>query len=191
MLEQRQIDLLVQYRDKAYVYAILTESSYEFFSFIKSMCNIPLILITSVLSIMNASPVDANNLKLPNVVINGCIALIMSMINNFQLSEKESTFKQVNQKMVRMCHSIEDKLNNNLETLDSEDVSQVIKEYDTIVEMNEFTFPRHIKHSITAIYKNKRTLPAVLNCVQTDFRNSNPTTPSAGATIGINDFTSI
>tara|TARA_B110000259_G_scaffold68569_1_gene80822 strand:- start:8007 stop:8582 length:576 start_codon:yes stop_codon:yes gene_type:complete len=191
MLEQRQIDLLVQYRDKSYVYAILCERSFEHFSFIKSLCNIPLILITSVLSIINASSFNAEDMKMPNVIINACIALLMAMIGNFKISEKESTFKQVNQKMVRMCHSIEDKLNNNLETLDSEDISQVIKEYDNIVEMNEFTFPRHIKHNITAIYKGKRTLPAVLNCVQTDFRNSNPATPSAGATIGINDFTNI
>ena len=189
MLQQQQINLLVQYRDKSFVYAVLTESSFEHFSFIKSLCNIPLILITSVLSIMNASPVDANNLKLPNIIINGSIALIMAMINNFKINEKEVGFKQLNIKMIRLCHSIEDKLNNNLETLDTVDISDVIKSYDNIVESNDFTFPAHIKKRITNIYKGKRTLPSVLNCVQTNFSNSVPQSPMAP--IITTDFTNI
>tara|TARA_R110002072_G_scaffold121837_1_gene256027 strand:+ start:2498 stop:3076 length:579 start_codon:yes stop_codon:yes gene_type:complete len=191
MLEQRQINLLVSYRDKAYVYAVLCERSFEYFSFIKSLCNIPLILITSILSIINASSFDPVEMKMPNVIINASCALIMAMIGNFKIAEKESLFKQVNQKMVRMCHSIEDKLNNNLDSLDSEDISQVIREYDNIIEMNDHTFPSHIKRKITNVYKGKRALPAVLNCVETNFSNSNPTTPSVSATVNNNNFTTI
>lgn len=184
MLEQRQINLLVSYRDKAYVYAVLCDRSYELFSLIKSLCNIPLILITSILSIINASSFDPVEMKMPNVIINASVALIMGMISNFKLSEKESLYKQINQKMVRHCHNIEDMLNNNLASLDSEDVSDVIKKYDDIVEMNEFPFPNHIKRKITHIYKGKRCLPAVLNCVDNDFSLSVPTTPTASANIG-------
>jgi predicted GTPase len=181
MLEQRQINILVAYRDKSYVYAALLESSYEFFSLIKSLCNIPLILITSVLSILNASDFDSKEMKLPNTVINACVAMIIALISNFRLSEKEVLFKQVQQKIIRHCHNIEDMLNNNLESLVSEDVSEVIKKYDDIVEMNDYTFPSHIKRKITKIYKGKRSLPAVLNCVEVNFTNSNPSTPSATA----------
>jgi len=183
MLEQRQINLLISYRDKAYVYGVLCDRSYELFSLIKSLCNIPLILITSILSIINASSFDPVEMKMPNVIINASVALIMGMISNFKLSEKESLYKQVNQKMVRHCHNIEDMLNNSLATLDSEDVSNVIKKYDDIVEMNEYPFPNHIKRKITNIYKGKRSLPAVLNCVDVDFTISPPNTPSANIII--------
>lgn len=183
MLEQRQINLLISYRDKAYVYAVLCDRSYELFSLIKSLCNIPLILITSILSIINASSFDPNDMKMPNVIINASVALIMGMISNFKLSEKESLYKQINMKMVRHCHNIEDMLNNSLATLDSEDVSDVIKKYDDIVEQNEFPFPNHIKRQITNIYKGKRSLPAVLNCVDNDFTISAPSTPSANIII--------
>ena len=186
MLEQRQINLLVSYRDKAYVYAVLCDRSYELFSLIKSLCNIPLILITSILSIINASSFDPVEMKMPNVIINASVALIMGMISNFKLSEKESLYKQINQKMVRHCHFIEDMLNNNLDSLDSDDVSEVIKKYDDIVEMNEFPFPHFIKKQITKIYKGKRSLPAVLNCVETDFTISVPTTPTAGIVLSNN-----
>jgi len=184
MLEQRQINLLIAYRDKSYVYAVLCDRSYELFSLIKSLCNIPLILITSILSIINASSFDPLEMKMPNVIINASVALIMGMISNFKLSEKESLYKQVNQKMVRHTHAIEDMLNNSLATLDSEDVSNVIKKYDDIVEMNEFPFPSHIKKNVLNIYKGKRSLPAVLNCVDTNFSLSVPTTPTASANIG-------
>jgi len=168
-LEQRQIDLLISYRDKAYVYAVLCEKSFELFSLVRSLCNIPLILITSVLSIINASDFDPKDMKLPNVVINACVALIMGLISNFKLNEKEGVFKQTNQRMVRHCHYIEDLLNNSLETLQSDDISEVIRKYDDIVESNEYPFPRHIKSKVRNTYKEKRTLPAVLNCVGTDF----------------------
>ena len=83
-LEQRQIDLLISYRDKAYVYAVLCEKSFELFSLIRTLCNIPLILITSVLSIINASDFDPKDMKLPNVIINACVAMIMGLISNFK-----------------------------------------------------------------------------------------------------------
>ena len=69
-------------------------------------------------------------MKLPNVVINACVALIMGLISNFKLNEKESVYKSVNQRMIRHTHYIEDLLNNSLETLESDDVSDVIKKYD-------------------------------------------------------------
>jgi len=169
VLEQRQIDLLISYRDKAYVYAVLCEKSFELFSLIRSLCNIPLILITSVLSIINASDFDAKDMKLPNVIINATVALIIGLIANFKLNEKEGVFKQTNQRMVRHCHYIEDLLNNSLESLESDDVSVVIKKYDDIVESNDYAFPRHIKKYVANVYKDKRTLPSVLNCVRTDF----------------------
>ena len=183
MLEQRQINLLVSYRDKAYVYAVLCDRSYELFSLIKSLCNIPLILITSILSIINASSFDPLEMKMPNVIINASVALIMGLISNFKLSEKESLYKQVNQKMVRHCHKIEDMLNNSLDSLDSDDVSQIIKGYDDIVEMMEYPFNNHIKRKITNIYKGKRSLPAVLNCVETDFSISPPSSPTVNMVI--------
>ena len=116
---------------------------------------------------------------MPNVIINASVAMIMAMIQNFKLSEKESLFKQINSKMTRHCYAIEDMLNNSLQTLDSEDVSKVILEYDNIVDMNEYTFPNHIKRNVTSIYKRKRVLPSVLNCIETDFSLSMTPTPTA------------
>lgn len=162
-LEQIQINLLKSYKDKSYVMGVLCEKSYEHFSFIKSLCNIPLIIISSVMAIFNSSTFDGNEMKIPNVVINSLTAMIVGIINNFRVNEKESNFKQLSSKFMKISHCIEDKLHNNLESLTSSDVSNHIKEYDNLMEQIDFTFPLSIQEAVKKLYKNKKQLPAILN----------------------------
>ena len=162
-LEQRQINLLKSYKDKSYVMSVLCEKSFEHFNFIKTICNIPLILISSCMAILNSSAFDANQMKIPNVVINSLTAMIMAMINNFRVNEKESNFKQLSIKFMKICHSIEDNLHNNLESLTTDDVSNQIKNYDNLIEQIDFTFPSNIQNKVKNLYKGKKQLPAILN----------------------------
>ena len=163
VLEQIQINLLKSYKDKSYIMGVLCEKSYEHFSFIKSLCNIPLILISSVMAILNSSTFDGNEMKIPNIVINSLTAMIVGIINNFRINEKENNFKQLSCKFMKISHMIEDKLHNHLETLTSSDISNQIKEYDNLIEQIDFTFPTSIQKTVKALYKNKKQLPAILN----------------------------
>ena len=162
-LEQRQIYLLKSYRDKSYVMSVLSTKSFEHFNFIKTICNIPLIIITSVMAILNSSAFDGNQMKIPNIVINSLTAMIISIINNFRINEKESSFKQLSIKFMKICHSIEDDLHNNIDALTTEDVSNQIKDYDNLIEQIDFTFPTNIQKKVKNIYKGKKQLPAILN----------------------------
>jgi len=162
-LEQRQINLLKSYKDKSYIMGVLCEKSFEHFNFIKSICNIPLILISSVMAILNSSSFDGNEMKIPNIVINSLTAMIIGIINNFRINEKESNFKQLSCKFMKISHTIEDKLHNHLETLSSSDISNQIKEYDNLIEQIDFTFPTSIQKTVKKLYKNKKQLPAILN----------------------------
>ena len=162
-LEQRQINLLKSYKDKSYVMGVLCEKSFEHFNFIKSICNIPLILISSVMAILNSSSFDGNEMKIPNIVINSLTAMIIGIINNFRINEKESNFKQLSCKFMKIYHTIEDKLHNHLETLSSSDISNQIKEYDNLIEQIDFTFPTSIQKTVKKLYNNKKQLPAILN----------------------------
>ena len=162
-LEQRQINLLKSYKDKSYIMGVLCEKSFEHFNFIKSICNIPLILISSVMAILNSSTFDGNEMKIPNIVINSLTAMIVGIINNFRINEKENNFKQLSCKFMKISHMIEDKLHNHLETLTSSDISNQIKEYDNLIEQIDFTFPTSIQKTVKALYKNKKQLPAILN----------------------------
>ena len=162
-LDQRQISLLKTYKDKSYVMSVLCEKSFEHFNFIKTICNIPLIVISSVMAILNSSAFDANQMKIPNIVINSLTAMIMSMINNFRVNEKESNFKQLSIKFMKICHTIEDNLHNNLESLTTDDISNQIRNYDNLIEQIDFTFPSSIQKKVKDLYKGKKQLPAILN----------------------------
>tara|TARA_B000000475_G_scaffold185958_1_gene149980 strand:- start:231 stop:806 length:576 start_codon:yes stop_codon:yes gene_type:complete len=168
-LEQRQINLLKSYKDKSYVMGVLCQKSFEYFNFIKSICNIPLIIISSAMAILNSSSFDGNEMKIPNVVINSLTAMIVGIINNFRVNEKEGNFKQLSLKFMKISHTIEDKLNNHLDSLTSEDISNQIKEYDSMIEQIDFTFPASIQKTVKALYKNKKQLPAILNGDSYDF----------------------
>lgn len=168
-LDQQQINLLKSYKDKSYVMGVLCEKSFEHFNFIKSICNIPLIVISSVMAILNSSAFDANQMKIPNIVINSLTAMIVGMINNFRVNEKESNFKQLSFKFMKICHNIEDNLHNHLDTLTSDDVSNHIKQYDNLIEQIDFTFPNNIQNKVKNIFKGKKKLPAILNGDTDDF----------------------
>ena len=173
MLAQHQIDLLVAYRDRSYVFASLCSSSYEFFSKLRSLMNIPLLIISSLMAILNSGQFQPETMKLPNIIINACTALILALIANFRLAEKDTEFKKVSIQMTKLCHKIEDDLNNNLRTLTGENISNFIKEYDNIVENLDYTFPYFLKERCKKMYKNNRSLPSILNCTTTEFHRTN------------------
>ena len=64
---------------------------------------------------------------------------------------------------MKICHSIEDNLHNNLESLTTDDVSNQIKNYDNLIEQIDFTFPSNIQNKVKNLYKGKKQLPAILN----------------------------
>ena len=53
MLTDQQIKLLKSYRDKAYISAVMCDECSKFYNFIRSLINIPLILSSSILTILN------------------------------------------------------------------------------------------------------------------------------------------
>ena len=173
MIEQNQINLLVAYRDRSYVYGVLCNRSFEFFSFIRSITNIPLILISSVMAIMNSSTFNAEDMKLYNIIINSLTALLLGLISNFKLAEKDADFKKLGQSMTKLCHQIEDDLNNNLEYITVDEIRQRVKEYDSLIETLDHSFPSFIKNKVKDMYKENRTLPSCLNCEGTTFNRPN------------------
>ena len=173
MIEQNQINLLVAYRDRSYVYGVLCNRSFEFFSFIRSITNIPLILISSVMAIMNSSTFNAEDMKLYNIIINSLTALLLGLISNFKLAEKDADFKKLGQSMTKLCHQIEDDLNNNLEFITVDEIRQRVKEYDSLIETLDHAFPSFIKNKVKDMYKENRTLPSCLNCEGTQFNRPN------------------
>ena len=65
------VKLLESYRDKSYITSILCAQSSEHFSFLRSMVNLPIILSSSVMTVLNSMDEgDNNNMKYANIVLN-------------------------------------------------------------------------------------------------------------------------
>ena len=165
MISQEQIKLLQAYRDKSYVTSVLCSQSEEFYSFIRSMINVPLIMSSSVMTILNSmSENNANDMKYANIALNAATATILSLIGNFKLTEKVTNYRTINFKMNKLCHQIEDKLTNDLENTNADHIRQFINEYDSLCEQLDFPYPGFIKNRVKKVFQGKKVLPNILNC---------------------------
>ena len=163
-ISNEHVKLLESYRDKAYITSILCAQSSEHFSFLRSMVNLPLIISSSVMTVLNSMSDNSNEMKYANIVLNTWTSLILSIIGNFKLTEQATNFKQIEIKMNKLTHKIEDFLSIDLDSTKIEDIRAIINEYDSLNESLDFTYPNFIKNRVKKIYSGKKTLPNILNC---------------------------
>ena len=157
------IKVLKEYRDKCYVSSTLCQMSSDYYSRYKHFMSIPLIVSSSVMTILNASNFDTDQMKYANVVLNTCTALILAMSNNFKIPEKCGAFRSCALKFNKLCHQIEDKIIYN-ESIDKDDIREMVLAYDGIYEGLDYSFPEKVKKKCISMYKNVRVLPNILNC---------------------------
>jgi len=169
-----QIKLLESYRDKAYITSILCSQSAEHFSFLRSIINIPLILSSSTMTVLNSmdsTEGSNNNMKYANIILNAWTSLILSLVGNFKLPEQATNFSQIQVKMNKLCHQIEDKLAIDIDNCKIEDIRQFINDYDALYEQLDYSFPGFIKNRVKKAYSGKKVLPNILNCELTFTKN--------------------
>ncbi len=171
-LTEQQILLLQQYRDRSYVMNVLLTKSYERFNLIKCLTNIPIIISSGILAVMNSSAFDGNEMKMPNIIINSMTAMTLSIIGNFKVTEREECFKTLSIKFLKLCHKIEDDYVNNLEDLTKENIKDNIDNYDNLIDNIEYAIPKDIQNKVKKMYYEKRYMPAFLNC-EGQFTNRN------------------
>ena len=164
MISEIQVKTLEQYRDKAFVSSVLCEQSSSLYSRLKTLINLPIIISSSAMSILNSSSFNAEDMKIPNIIINTLTALILSLISNFKITEKHGNFKSMSSKMIKLTHQIEDELTNNQENMTADIIRNIITSYDSLNEQIEFEHAEYIKKRVRNLYKGKRTLPNILNC---------------------------
>ena len=70
VLTATQIEMLVAYRDKAYVSNILCDECYSYNNMRKNLINIPLIFCSSIMTVFNSSSFDSDSMRIPNILLN-------------------------------------------------------------------------------------------------------------------------
>lgn len=161
-LQKEHIELLQNIKDKAFVTSILCSKSCAFFSWIRTLINIPLILSSGAMTILNSmNDISTIEIKYANIVLNSCTVTILSLIGNFKLAERELSYRQAQIKMDKLYHNIEDKLLIDPSNCTIEDVRDIIKEYVIIYEHLEFPIPEFIRKNFQKNSKTSHTSPSL------------------------------
>ena len=153
-LEERTEKLL----SKTECMVLLCSKASSYWSMIKFCFNIPLVLTSSAMCIINSISEDANEVKIPNIVVNAISVLIMSLNNSIKASEKCDLFRRLGQQFLLLSGQIE----NDNEITDNEFNIISIK-YENLV--NDCLFediPHRYKIQVADSFKD-RHVPLQLN----------------------------
>lgn len=179
MASQEQIKLLEDYKDRALIMSILCSNSSEFFSFIASLVKLPIIISSSVMSLVNSSSdINVDFMRYVNMTLNIFTALLLSLLTHLKIESKMNNFKIMGTKFNKLTHLIENLLINDFNEVDGNRIESIINDYDALCEAVEEPFPHHIKKRICKKFQGK-VLPTILSselCYQSN--RATPTTTS-------------
>ena len=121
--------------------------------------------------IINSISEDANEVKIPNIVVNAVSVLIMSLNNSIKASEKCDLFRRLGQQFLLLAGQIE----NDDEITDNEFNLLALKYENLINDILFEEIPYRYKEQVIESFKD-RYLPLQLNGTignNKSFRNSN------------------
>jgi hypothetical protein len=137
---------------------LLCSKANGYWSMIKFGFNIPLVLTSSAMCIINSISENANDVKVPNIVVNAISVLIISLNNSIKASEKCDLFRRLSQQFLLLAGQIE----NDNEITDS-DFQLIALKYENLI--NDVLFeeiPQRYKLQVAESFKH-RTVPLQLN----------------------------
>ena len=137
---------------------LLCSKANGYWSMIKFGFNIPLVLTSSAMCIINSISENANDVKIPNIVVNAISVLIMSLNNSIKASEKCDLFRRLSQQFLLLAGQIE----NDNEITDS-DFQLIALKYENLIKDVLFEeIPNRYKLQVAESFKH-RTVPLQLN----------------------------
>lgn len=148
--------------EKSESLTLLCTKAASHWSFIKFCFNMPLVFTSSAMCIINSISVDANVVKVPNIVVNGLSVLIMSMANNMRSSEKFENFKKLSQQFMILCQEI-DAIEG--DEVSIEEYKVLILKYENLVSSVDWEeIPQRFKSSVAQSYLNAgKNIPIQIN----------------------------
>ena len=153
-------DRLNMLLDKCEAMSVLCQKATQHWSLIKFAFQIPLIITSSVMCILNSFDNDKGNMKIPNVVVNGASVLILALQNNLKVPEKVELFKNLSNNFLQLAHQIEgmerDELSKNA-------INALTEKYDSLVIQCQFEdIKKSIKMEVIELWEG-RSVPLQLN----------------------------
>jgi len=112
--------------------------------------------------IINSISDDANQVKIPNIVVNAISVLMMSIINNIKAGEKYDNFKRLSQLFLELAQEI-DGIDG--DEMDADKYNMLVLKYDNLIRTCDFEhIPTNIKTEVSMVFQNNnKHIPIQLN----------------------------
>jgi hypothetical protein len=124
----------------------------------------PLIIGSSILTVLNSSTIDESIMKYINISLNGLNTLVIALTTNYKLNDRLTTYKTLYNKYQKLSHKIEASINNSSEITDRI-LDDIITEFDNITNDNNYGYLSSYKKKIIKKYASSHKLP---NSLQLD-----------------------
>jgi len=146
-LEERSEKLL----SRCEAMCLLCSKASTYWSVVKFCFQIPLVLTSSAMLIINSVSEDANVVKVPNIVVNAISVLLMSLNNTVKAGEKCELFHRLGQQFLVLSGQIE----NDVEVTEN-DFNIIAVKYENLI--NECLFediPARYKRQVAESYSSR------------------------------------
>ena len=158
IIDNRLIELV----QKCEIMVQLTNKACYHWNIVKMILQMPLILTSSIMCILNSFDNGNGNMKIPNVVVNGISVLLMSYSSNLKVVEKVELYKNLSNDFLILTHQIEGL---DPENIDRNIVNNFIEKYDKLTfSVNFQDIPKRYKNQVIKRNIGKK-LPLQLNGV--------------------------
>jgi hypothetical protein len=157
-INEYEIERATRLLEKCSAMSLLCTKATANWNFIKMCFQMPLILTSSAMCILNSFDNNNGNMKIPNVVVNGVSVLVLALQNNLKVSEKVEAFKNLSNQFRTLANSIEccsnfDNITNN----------GFMEKYDNLIQQCPFeSISEKYKNQVIESFKGK-SLPLQLN----------------------------
>lgn len=176
--DEERLNMLL---DKCEAMSVLCQKATQHWSLIKFAFQIPLIITSSVMCILNSFDNDKGNMKIPNVVVNGASVLILALQNNLKVPEKVELFKNLSNNFLQLAHQIEGM---EKEEMSKNAINALTEKYDSLIIQCLFEdIKKSIKLEVIQLWEG-RSVPLQLNGASglKKLISSKPSTPAVTTT---------
>ena len=147
------------YKDYTYIMYILCDKTASFYSKIKNIINIPIVLCSTALSILNTTEFINNTDMIPitrniSIACNLLIAISVAILNLYKITEKEFAFRSHSETFLQLHNKINAEIAKSKTIHTKIDILRIINEYNLYSEQLAFHIPSRIRKFIVKNYSN-------------------------------------
>lgn len=159
------------YKDYTFIMYILCDKSGSFYSKIKNIINIPIVICSTGLSILNTTVFDKDTdisdklifINYLGIIFNLLIALSVAILNVFKITEKEFSFKSNSINFLKLHNKINAEIARSKTTSADLDILNIISEYNLLCEHIMFHIPSRIRRDIQKNYQHHKLPMLAIN----------------------------